>query len=329
MSAATVYGPGHPDQACDLVVASVVEEYLRRDPESRLNIRACGGKGVLFLAGEVSSAADFDLSAIIKQTLASCGVLGTIEPFIAFEPMIAPWAQAVGSREPITVQGYATDETPELLPQAQVIAQTLARALEEKRTTDQDWFWLGADYEVTVTQSAEPKTHVFIRAEHLDTQSLEQVRRAILAVCEPFAPGAEFRINAAGEETQAGLAYRIGSSGRVVFDARVALPVSASGVGFSLRHPRNAGAIVCRALARRLVKAGKGKAVAVRATWLPLETQATFVRAWNESGDDLSTEVQADELQLARLPERWLDPAWVTGRVKQGTDASIMLPWDV
>lgn len=289
MSAATVFGPGHPDQACDLVVAAVIEEYVRRDPESRLNIRACGGKGVLFLAGEVSSAADFDVSSVVKQTLAACGVSGTIEPFIAFEPMLAPWARAVGSRVPITVQGYATNETPELLPLATVLAQKIAAALEEKRTKDQDWFWLGADYEVTVVRSTDSRPLILIRAEHLDTYSLNQVRARIQSLCATQIGEADIRVNPAGEETQAGLAHRIGSSS----------------AGLPLTHPKNSGAILCRSIAQRLVSAGRGKAIMVRATWLPLEMRASFVRIWNEAGEDLAQELKDDELDLRSFsPEK-------------------------
>lgn len=328
MSAATVLGPGHPDQACDLVVAAVVEEYLRRDPDSRLNIRACGGKGTLFLAGEIASAADFDVSATIKQTLATCGVLGAIEPFIAFEPMGATWAKAIGSHEPVTVQGFATSETAELSPKSVVLARQLARLLEMRRTTDQDWYWLGADYEVSVFLTIADKPLVLIRAEHLDTQSLERVRELIQRACELIAPGAELRINPAGEDTQAGLMARIGSSGRNLFDVVTSVPLSASGVGLHLRHPRVAGAIACRAIARRLVRAGKGSAIAVRATWLPLETRAAFVRIWNEQGEDLSGQLTEDELDLSRLPEDWLAPEIATALVRAATDPSVSLPWE-
>ncbi len=328
MSAATVFGPGHPDQACDLVVAAVVEDYLRRDPESHLNIRACGGKGALFLAGEVSSTADFDVSMVVKQTLATCGVLGTIEPFIAFEPMAAAWTKALGNREPVTVQGYATEETPELLPVPVVLARALASALEDKRTKDQDWFWLGADYEVTVVSAVDAKPFALIRAEHLDSYSLEQVRTRIQSLCAPLCMGGDIRVNPGGEETQAGLAHRIGSSGRNSFDLYARIPIAASGVGLSLRHPKNAGAAACRSIARRLVKAGHGKAVAVRATWLPLETRPSFVRAWSEAGKDLSHEIQESELDLTRLPPAWSAPELATAFVRQGTDSSIQFPWD-
>ncbi len=328
MSAATVFGPGHPDQACDLVVAAVVEEYLRRDPESRLNIRACGGKGVLFLAGEVNSTADFDVSMVVKRVLATCGVSGAIEPFIAFEPMDALWVKGGGSREPVTAQGYATSETGELRPAALVLARTIACALEAKRTSDQDWFWLGADYEVTVMRSGEADLLVLIRAEHLESCALEQVRARIQGVCASFVRSAEIRVNSSGQETRAGLTHRIGSSGRNSFEVYARTPVVASGVGLPLRHPRNAGAAACRAIARRLVQAGRGKAVAVRATWLPLETRPTFLRAWTEEGVDLSRDIREEELDLARLPAAWMLPEVASASVRWGTDPGILLPWD-
>ena len=49
MSFARVRGPGQPDQACDLVAASLVEEYLKRDLNARLNLRVSGGYGALRL----------------------------------------------------------------------------------------------------------------------------------------------------------------------------------------------------------------------------------------------------------------------------------------
>lgn len=321
-------GPGQPDQACDLVVASVLEEYLRRDPESRVNIRACGGQGSLFLAGEISSSVDFDVSAIVKQVLANAGVMGVIEPFIAFEPMHAAWAVGHGARELTVAQGYATTETPELFPRELVLASKIGMALEQKRTQDPDWFWLGADYEVSViTQTTKPL--ILIRAEHLETQSVEQVRILIQTLCLPSVEGAEVRVNEAGKETQAGLKNRIGSSGQLTVDRYVSAPASASGIGVQLRHPRVLGAIACRAIARRLVREGRGTAIAVRATWLPLETSASFIRVWNEAGADLSTLIQPEELDLTRLPASWTSPSIATSLVKRWTDATVRLPWEI
>lgn len=328
MSVASVFGPGQPDQACDLVAASIVEEYLRRDSEARLNIRVAGGKGVLFVAGEVNSSADFDVSALVKQTLASCGVMGAIEPFIAFETLAPAWSFAVGAREPITASGYATSETPEFLPVSVLQARSISRLLEEKRTKDPEWFWLGADYEVTLVRSEKSKSLVLIRAEHLDTQSLEQVRGRIQSICVPLLPEAEFRVNAAGAEIEAGLSHRMGSSGRVLHSSSATLLSTAAGIGRQLRHPSSLGSCVCRAVACRLVKAGKGTAVAVRATWLPLETRPVFVRVWNQEGQDLSNELQEDELDLSQVPASWLAPHLATAIVKQYTDAAVLLPWE-
>lgn len=326
MAVATVLGPGQPDQACDLVVTSILEEYLRRDPQAQVNIRVCGGRGSLFVAGEVSSLADFDVSAVVKQALANAGVMGPIEPFIAFEKMQPAWAVR-GARELTVAQGYATNETPQFLPQELVLASKVGTALEQRRTQDPDWFWLGADYEVSVIMQP-TRPLVLIRAEHLETQSVERVRTLIQALCGPLVDGAEVRVNEAGQEIQAGLLNRVGSSGQLNFIQAVRLPAGASGTGVHLRHPRVLGAIACRMIARRLVREGHGAAIAVRAAWLPLEMNASFIRVWNEAGTDLSKLVQPEELDLNRLPASWTAPIVATAMVKRWTDARIQLPWE-
>jgi S-adenosylmethionine synthetase len=67
MAWAHLEGPGAPDTACDLVTAAIADEYLRRDPASLLNIRVSGGHGVLFVAGEAKSQADFDVAAVTTR----------------------------------------------------------------------------------------------------------------------------------------------------------------------------------------------------------------------------------------------------------------------
>ena len=129
MSFARVRGPGHPDQLCDLVAAGIVEEYLRRDPQSRLNVRVVGGRGVLFIAGDILSSADFDVSSIAKRVVANSSVSTAAEPFLAFEPMSPGWGPVVGAREAVTVTGYATKETEERFPKCVALARDVAREL--------------------------------------------------------------------------------------------------------------------------------------------------------------------------------------------------------
>lgn len=329
MPLARVRGPGEPNQACDLVAAAIVEEYLRRDPGSKLDIRVSGGRGVLFVVGDVATSADFDVSAVVRRTLGQCGVAAAIEPFIALEPMLPGWATDHGAREPVSVYAYATSETADRFPPAVTLARRVAGEMERRRTSDQDWYWLGSDYEVFADVSASV-SRVFIRAEHVETHTREAVREALRSVIQPLAPDTVIQVNAAGDEARAGLPHRVGS-GRYAssLDAYGShLPAHRSGIGLHAAHPLNAGAWLARAWARNLVHEGRGKAAWVSMTWGPLETRPTCISARNERGDDLSVGVDSIRFDVAQLPEAYRAPVLGTMAIRSVFDASVTLPWE-
>ncbi len=328
MSIARVRGPGHPDQACDLVAASIVEEYVRRDPTSRLNIRVSGGRGVLFAVGEVFSRADFDVSAVVRRALGSVGT-ASLEPFIAFEPMLPGWAPEFGAREPVTVVGYATADTQDRLPKPVSMARDIARELERRRTSDPDWFWLGTDFDVSV-QDVGRVPLIIIRAEHVDEREPNAVREAITSLLETRTNGADIRVNPSGKETEAGLASRIGSSGSTSSSDLYgsALPSHASGVGLHPSHPLNLGSAFARAAARELVAAGKGKAILAQLTWMPMESRPHVVRIRNERGEDVSAALDLTRFDLAKPPPAYLAPGICVATLRQAFEATSALPWE-
>lgn len=79
--------PGHPDAVCDLVAETVVDEYLRRDPATRIRLSVAGGRGAIFVSGDVMSTADFDVSAVIRRSIGALGVMADMEPFISLDPV--------------------------------------------------------------------------------------------------------------------------------------------------------------------------------------------------------------------------------------------------
>ncbi|MFA6429568.1 MAG: S-adenosylmethionine synthetase N-terminal domain-containing protein [Patescibacteria group bacterium] len=318
MAFARVRGPGHPDQLCDLVAASIVEEYAKRDSATRINVRVTGGQGVMFVAGEVQSSADFDVSAVVRRVVALNSASDGIEPFIAFEPMAPAWAPDVGAREPISVFGYATDETPEMLPLSAALARRAADELERLRTQDPEWFWLGSDVDVMV-EDHRPNPLVLVRAEHNESVDVTTVRENIKTRLTSVLAQVDVRVNVAGAEVAAGLAMRIGSSGvtSALDQYGTALPASPSGVGRHASHPTNIGAWLARTVAKELVAQGKGKAVMVHSAWLPLESRAYLIKARNERGVDLSKEIDPVRFDLARIPASWREPARVIASVRQ------------
>lgn len=329
MPFARACGPGEPNRACDLVVAAIVEEYQKRDPDARMNVHVTGGFGAMFVAGEVLSSADFDVAGIVRKTLAAIGVQATIEPFIALEVMSAAWGPVQGAREATHAFGYATSETDRLLPSSVVLAQTVARALEQKRMNDPEWYWLGSDYEVIVRFDRIPS--LMIRAEHIPAVTSIFVREQITSLALSFYPGATIIVNAAGEETISGLGSRSGASDcQMACDQYgSALPGFVSASGRHSAHPFNSGSAIARNVARELVNARKGKAVMVHIEWSPLETKPHVIRMRNEKGEDLSGSVDRARFDLSLLPIAYRSGFINVARLRAPFDASIELPWEM
>ncbi|MCI0479745.1 hypothetical protein L0Y59_04320, partial [Candidatus Uhrbacteria bacterium] len=278
MRSATVRLPGHPDHACDLVAEAIVGEYMRRDPASRLRVGVVGGRGVMFVSGDVASTADFDVSALVKRTLGSLGVTDDVEPFISLEPVDADHAAAfrLHAHAPVTVIGYATSETPEGAPAVVVAARRIAKALDAKRTGDPDWFWLGPDAEVTAFGDGARPTRVVVMLEH-GSEPLASVREKVASELASVADGASVVVNPAGACERRGLAARSGASGRAPGPYGSLMP-STSVAGIDPSSAEKAGTWLCRAAARSLLDEGI-RAVQVRATYLPGDVKPTLVVA--------------------------------------------------
>ena len=65
---------GHPDKICDQISDSLLDEFLKQDPDSRVAVEAMTTTGVVFVAGEVSTAISKDCKGLLKALLegASC-----------------------------------------------------------------------------------------------------------------------------------------------------------------------------------------------------------------------------------------------------------------
>lgn len=317
MAWAHVEGPGAADTACDLVAAAIAEEYLRRDPSSLLNVRVSGGHGVLFVAGEVKSLADFDVAAVVRRTLGRIDSALTVEPFISIEPMAE--SNAFSGSRAFTVQGYASNETPSFHPKTLDLAQSVSRTLEYKRLNDTDWFWMPADYGVDVSIEKQ-KTVIHVRLGAASLAGSNEAKLRIHDALYGIAGDFDLRLTVGADAKGSGLASNIGSSGIIK---------SKHGVGRQIAHPANLGAWYARAAARELVRAGLGKAVMVDLDWLPLDVKPQPPRARNERGEDLSSRLDASRFDLAIPPSGWNDPHLLTLAVRAPFDGQIKLPWEL
>ena len=129
---------GHPDKVCDQISDAILDEYLKKDKFSRCAIEVMGGKGKIFITGEVTSKAKVNVTDIVKRVLKDVGYqeeyeiinnLGKQSKDIA----LGTNKEVGGAGDQGMMFGYACDDTKELLPTAMVILQKLSMWYDEER----------------------------------------------------------------------------------------------------------------------------------------------------------------------------------------------------
>ncbi len=121
--------PGHPDKICDQISDAILDVYLTVDPDARVAVETAGGHGTVFLTGEVTAKEYVDVVPIVKRL---AGEVEIIEHIVKQSPEIARGVDTGGAGDQGIMVGYATDETPELLPLETVLARRLNEALYAK-----------------------------------------------------------------------------------------------------------------------------------------------------------------------------------------------------
>lgn len=134
---------GHPDKVCDQISDAILDACLEQDPHSRCGIETMGGKGKIFITGEITSNAKVDVEAITRRVLRDVGYpeahlevvnnLGHQSPDIA----LGTNDDVGGAGDNGMMFGYATSETTIMLPKAMVILQEFSRFYDQLRQRDE------------------------------------------------------------------------------------------------------------------------------------------------------------------------------------------------
>lgn len=141
---------GHPDKLCDRVSDAVLDACLAQDPDVRSSCEACTKTGMVMVLGEVVTKASINYEHVIREAVKAVGYDSdekgldwrTMNVIVAVEEQSPDLAQAITigrAAEEICPEeigiafGYATDETPEMMPLSHVLASKLCARLDAVR----------------------------------------------------------------------------------------------------------------------------------------------------------------------------------------------------
>ena len=130
---------GHPDKVCDQISAAILKECVKQDKNTRAGIEVTGGKGRIFVTGEVTTNAKINVKKITKRVLADVGYSTKYKIIDNLGKQSADIAQGVdvgGAGDQGMMFGYACNDTDKLLPTAMVILQEFAQSYDILRQFD-------------------------------------------------------------------------------------------------------------------------------------------------------------------------------------------------
>ena len=130
--------PMHPDKMCDRISDRLLDLHLQQDPNSRVAIETCGGIGMVFITGEVTSNAVVTREDIVRavHNITTDDTIEVIININSQSPEIANGVDTGGAGDQGIMIGYACRDNKEFLPQEYFLSRELNKFVFDKYPYD-------------------------------------------------------------------------------------------------------------------------------------------------------------------------------------------------
>lgn len=295
---------GHPDKVADQISDAILDAILAQDPQARVACETAVNTGLVLVFGEVTTSAYVDIQKIVRNTVREIGYrdgkfgfdADSIAVLVSLDEQSPDIAQgvddAIETRETGEVDnkligagdqgimfGYATDETPELMPMPIALSHRLSRRLAEVRKSG-ELNYLGPDGKTQVTIEYDDNNQpqridtIVISTQHTEGIELDQIRQDVIKhVVEPTMPenwldeNTRYFINPTGKFVSGGPEADSGLTGRKIIVDTYGGSAHHGGGAFSGKDATKvdrSASYAARYIAKNLVTAGLARKVEIQ-----------------------------------------------------------------
>lgn len=352
-------GAGHPDKLADQISDAILDACLNDDPFSRVACEVLVTRGLVVVAGEITTKSYVDIQSVARSKILevgydspikgldgnSCGIMVTLD---SQSPDIAQGVDNLGAGDQGMMFGYATNETPGFLPPALAFSHELMRRVNDlSQQTDE--FGPDAKCQVTVdypffaTSRTFTVDTVVVSVQHRDHLSLDDVesfvRQELLTDALHVSPSVRVLINPTGRFVLGGPHADTGLTGRKIIVDTYGGVGRHGGGAFSGKDPTKvdrSGAYAARQLAKAIVHAKVADTAEVQLAYAIGVAEPVSVHVALHGNDTVAAEAIAAKIQsnidltpkgiIDRLGLRLFDRYQETARNGHFTDSSF--PWE-